>query len=103
VNYPELKRFAIQIESIDHCAWDAAQEDMEADPELDFDSMLDSCIQVQVVGYQVATSGDEAMHLAAVACGFNDHAHWSDFYNAGDESYSLVAVDVSDEEPWENW
>lgn len=101
MNHSGLKRFCIQIESVDESAWAAAQDAMEEDPELDRESMLDSCILVHVVAYQVADTADEALHLAAMACGYNDYGQWSDFFNAGDEVYKLTAVDVSDEGPWE--
>lgn len=101
MNNPELKRFCIQLESVDEIEWAAAQDAMEEDPELDRESMLDSCILVDVVCYQVATTAEEALLLAAMACGYNDHGQWSDFFNAGDEVFKLTAVDVSDEGPWE--
>jgi hypothetical protein len=101
--HPDLKRFAIQLESIDEAAWDALQEDYEEYPEMSSEEMVGICTQVLIVAYQVAESEEEALHLAAMACGFNDEAQWWWFFNAGDQSYELVAVDASDEEPWETW
>jgi len=103
MNHPEVRRYAIQLESIDECAWAAAQDAMEEDPELDFLTILYSCGEVLVIGYQLATSEDEALHLAARARGFNDPAEWWTLFNAGDESFTLVAVEEHDEEPQVEW
>lgn len=98
MTYDHLKIFEIHLGWFDCGEWDEVCEYLQEDLTSDFESLHHSCSYSRVLSYQAATSPEEALELAALNSGYKDLDAMLSILNAGDEAFTLDAVDATDEE-----